>query len=381
MLQLKSLPPLTKNTGSTPPVIQPKLKIGQPGDRYEQEADAVANRVMQMPDGDAIHMQPLEEEEETMQMQPIEEEEEELMMSRKAGYQSEVLSDIEPGINALKGRGHPLSSSDRSYYEPKFGYDFSNVNIHTNDAASETAEQLGARAYTLGNNIVFGKGQYNSSSHEGKKLMAHELTHVVQQGQASRSEDNSVQADVVDAIVGRFRDIVLDPTSLIDPVEQIFDNVVATNRAMASRISIPQTWLQALISYAASNPMDGVVLLAALPQFPTFYRGGWIMDLQPNAGAMTLDHSIFTPTGSTISLTTYIHELVHVFQYSLVGVSAFLSSYFGMSAATIAYRWMRGQPTNPMRSSPHENQAYDLAARFRTWYTTTNGTDPSTITV
>ena len=81
---------------------------------------------------------------------------------------------------------------------------------------------------------------------------------------------------------------------------------------------------------------------------------------------MTLNQSIFVRGG--LSLSTFVHELVHVRQYGYLGKTGFLVSYFGTSASTIAYRWVRRLPLNPMKSSPHEKQAYDLETRFRSWY-------------
>ena len=394
------------------PVVQTTLKVGKPGDKYEREADAVADRVMRMDEKESLQMQPLDQEEEELQMkirmQP-EEEEEEIQMQiqrqpattgeqilKNAGENAQI-TPVEKNIGALRGNGPRLSPETRMFFEPRFNYRFDKVKVHTNALAADTATMLGARAFTVGNDIVFGHNQYNPHSMSGKKLLAHELTHVVQQGAARPAEHTSnqrisqktgrltqanlIQTSPLDALAGTFRDFVTNPATAVSPVESVFSSVVSSNRALASRITIPASWMQALVNYASANLMDGVVLLSALSRSPAFFRGGWIMGLQPNAAAMTLNHSIFIPSGSTISLTTYIHELVHVAQYGVLGVTGFLASYFGMSAVTVLYRWLNGLPTNAMRSSPHENQAYDLAARFRSWYRSTNGTDPSTLRV
>ena len=98
-----------------------------------------------------------------------------------------------------------------------------------------------------------------------------------------------------------------------------------------------------------------------------------------NAAAMTLDTSIFV-TGQ-LSLKTYTHELVHVTQYGSMTSAAFLASYFGLCAITIARYLINREPLNMMRSSPHEEQAYQLARRFQNWHSTTTGDDPIKIKV
>jgi hypothetical protein len=85
-------------------------------------------------------------------------------------------------VNSLKGNGRPLSKEERSYFEPRFGYDFSRVRLHMDGRAAEAARAMKARAFTTGREIVFGAGQYAPGTEAGRRLMAHELTHVVQQG-------------------------------------------------------------------------------------------------------------------------------------------------------------------------------------------------------
>jgi len=146
----------------------------------------------------------------------------------------------------------------------------------------------------------------------------------------------------------------------------LFKTVVASNIAFASPIAIPQVYKDRLLAYANYNKLDGAALLAGFVRRPRYFRGGWIMKLQGGAGAMTLDTAVFV-TGQ-LPITTYIHEMVHVGQYRILGITGFLSSYFGISGLTILQRWIRRQPTDPMRSSPHEEQAYRIEARFCEWH-------------
>ena len=173
--------------------LQAKLRIGQPGDVYEQEADRVADAVMRMPEPEMQRQVDEEEEEEILQTKPlvdqitplvqrqVEEEEEMLQAKSREDATSEVSYGLESQINAIKGGGRPLAESVRAYFEPRFGTDFSQVKVHTGAQAAESAEEVNAKAYTLGQDVVFGTGQYAPKTSEGRRLMAHELTHVVQQ--------------------------------------------------------------------------------------------------------------------------------------------------------------------------------------------------------
>ncbi len=190
--------------------LQAKLEIGQPGDKYEQEADRIANQVMRMPD-DAIqptpladHISPLvqrqidgeEDEEEPIQaklesplQRQAEGEEEETIQAKGDSPSTSIATPMrQTNINTLIGGGHPLPDSVRKFFEPRFGYDFSGVRIHTGNRASEVARSINAQAFTKGTDIVFGSGQYKPGSCSGDRLLAHELTHVVQQGNPAQSQ-------------------------------------------------------------------------------------------------------------------------------------------------------------------------------------------------
>ena len=181
-----------------PKTIQTKLIVNQPNDRYEQEADRVADAVMRMPKPQMQRqVESEEEEEETLQTKPLaeeitplvqrqvepeeEEEEEEFQAKATSGHLSEVNSNLESHILSLKGGGWSLSENDRAFFEPRFGYDFSHVRVHADTRAAESARAVNARAFTVGQDVVFGAGQYSPDITEGKRLLAHELTHVVQQ--------------------------------------------------------------------------------------------------------------------------------------------------------------------------------------------------------
>lgn len=187
-------------------VIQPKLRIGAPNDRYEQEADRVADRVMRMPEPSVQRQAECSgptcnEEEEQIQTKSIgdqitpliqrqEEPEEEEESEEEEPVQAKALPNKSPPvtthlhhqIQSMKGGGQSLSQSNREFFEPRFGRDFGSVRVHTGAKAAETAKSINARAFTIGKDIVFGGGQFSPATTTGRRLLAHELSHVIQQG-------------------------------------------------------------------------------------------------------------------------------------------------------------------------------------------------------
>lgn len=168
------------------PIIQPKLIINNPNDVYEQEADAAADKIMSMK---AASVQPAALTQLQRKCAHCEEEEKKAQRKEINGKETAADSSLENYIGGLKSSGQSLPGEVRSFYEPRFNYDFSNVKIHTDSVAAKSAQSINALAYTSGNNIVFNTGQYAPGTDGGKRLLSHELTHVVQQNthQLSRS--------------------------------------------------------------------------------------------------------------------------------------------------------------------------------------------------
>jgi hypothetical protein len=161
--------------------VQAKLKVGAVNDPLEHEADRVADQVMRMP---APEVAP------TSAPPRISRKcdacEEEKLQMKEAGPQSAVGEAPGSVHEALSSPGQPLDAATRAYFEPRFGQDFSNVRVHTGGTAEQSARGLNAQGYTVGHNIVFGAGRFAPGTHEGQQLLAHELTHVVQQTAAYR---------------------------------------------------------------------------------------------------------------------------------------------------------------------------------------------------
>jgi hypothetical protein len=146
--------------------VQAKLTISSAGDPFEQEADQVSQSVMRMADPGVQRKHAPRHIIQTKQV---------------PGRAAAVSPEVESRIQSL-GSGQPLPQADRAFFEPRFGYDFSAVRVHTGAVADHLNRTLNARAFTTGAAIVFRQGEYAPDSHSGRELMAHELTHVLQQG-------------------------------------------------------------------------------------------------------------------------------------------------------------------------------------------------------
>jgi hypothetical protein len=180
-----------------PAQVQTKLKIGQPGDKYEQEADPVADQIMRMPER-PYDSEPLSNSNypSTIFLRrcsschtPIPEEE---MRQERTIPGCSIANAPHLGrrINALRRSGQPLPISVRRFFEPRFGWDFSGVRVHAGPEGESLSREIQAKAFTMGNEVVFGAGAYAFDTHEGKRLLAHELAHVVQESLGPA--DNSI---------------------------------------------------------------------------------------------------------------------------------------------------------------------------------------------
>jgi hypothetical protein len=176
--------------------FQPKLSINQPNDVYEQEADAMADNVMRMTDTSVNKRTFFAPSISSIQRKCAHCKEEEKKMQRKEMNNGETVDEAstENYISSLNSKGRSLSTEERKFFEPRMGYDFSGVKVHTDTAAARSAQSMNALAYTSGNNIVFNEGQYSSATDNGKKLLGHELTHVVQQ--KGSNERSTIQRSI-----------------------------------------------------------------------------------------------------------------------------------------------------------------------------------------
>ena len=208
------------------PSLQPKLAIGSPNDRFEQEADQVADQILRTSDADvgtravdgspaapAVQRRcaPCEQEIEDaeaenrpfepanlcpkcrsddlpdIQRQTEEEEEEEVVRAKPDGGQTLAAShELATRIQNIRRAGRPLPGAERAFFEPRLGADLSTVRLHTDAASGRLAADLGARAFTVGQDIFFGREGYAGGSPSARRLLAHELVHTRQQGASRR---------------------------------------------------------------------------------------------------------------------------------------------------------------------------------------------------
>ncbi|CAM1345294.1 eCIS core domain-containing protein [Tenacibaculum amylolyticum] len=195
--------------------VQTKLKMGKAGDKYEVEADKMADKVIhkkgenntvqkkegeeevqqkplasevtpfvqRMEGGDEESVQQKTEDElvQKMEEETVQEKEEEEVQTKthNSSTKNQGLS-LEPKLRRGNG-GQQMETGIRSEMETGFGADFKHIKIHNDSEAAKMSSSIGAQAFTHGNDIYFNKGKYNPNSREGKHLLAHELTHTIQQ--------------------------------------------------------------------------------------------------------------------------------------------------------------------------------------------------------
>jgi hypothetical protein len=187
--------------------VQDKLRISQPGDRYEQQADRVTKQMMRKPEPQTPQRKEPTSE---LSLTPF--------TSARSGLRSKCACGGTPGpdgecadcrrkrlqsqcglvdrppspaaspivYNVLRSTGSPLDAATRAYFEPRFGYNFSQVRIHTDASAAKSAQSVNALAYTAGRDVVLGLGRYAPNTQAGRFLLAHELAHVLQQSATMR---------------------------------------------------------------------------------------------------------------------------------------------------------------------------------------------------
>ena len=150
------------------------LRVNEPEDVYEQEADRVAEHVMRMPEP---RLAPDRE-----QSPP------DVLVQKRTPHDLSGLVEVPPIVRAvLSSAGQPLDAASRQFFEPRFGHDFGKVRVHADGEAQQSAKSIHARAFAAGQDIVLGAGQYFPGTSSGRSLLAHELAHVVQQQGASTS--------------------------------------------------------------------------------------------------------------------------------------------------------------------------------------------------
>ena len=229
--------------------MQTKLAINEPGDSYEQKADLISEQVMRTPEP---------------QLQRTKRD--------QAGDTAQIAA---PPIvhEVLRSPGQPLDPATRAFIEPHFGYDFSRVRVHSDAAAQRSAHDVNAMAYTVGHHIVFGAHMLQPATQEGRRLIAHELAHVLQQSASDGGTGAPARALIQRAIP--------DPT----------------NRRHLTADEVRE----AKLVFGTALKTDDIVISEGGPMTV----GGY---------ARTVPDRIYFPSGS-FNLPFLIHELTHVWQY------------------------------------------------------------------
>ncbi|MCK4623495.1 MAG: DUF4157 domain-containing protein [Desulfuromonadales bacterium] len=217
------------------PSLQTKLKVGEFGDEYEQEADRIADQVMRMPDAEITSA--------TVQRKYTdgddEDGEEEILQAKlHSSDVPELESTFHHKLSALTGQGSPLSSQMRAFFEPRIGHDFSGVRIHQGARAAQLARTAHARAFTHEQDVVFAPGEYAPQTQAGKHLLAHELTHVVQQGHAPSLVEGQTAGTSQTAIqrrIGDGHDLTADRFAGNRLLEAVYDNERLIRRGSRGR--------------------------------------------------------------------------------------------------------------------------------------------------
>jgi outer membrane protein OmpA-like peptidoglycan-associated protein len=168
--------------------IQAKLRVSEPADSFEREADEAADRIMRAPEiAEPLRLLGSTDLRGRVARRQCAECEEDEKVHRMPSKGREEASDgLAPdALDAIRGRGQPLPEPTRTFFESRFGHDFGSVRVHADSNADRLASSVHARAFTHRNNIVFRAGEYSPNTFVGRHLLAHELTHTIQQG-ASR---------------------------------------------------------------------------------------------------------------------------------------------------------------------------------------------------
>lgn len=321
--------------------VQPSLRVSSPKDSAEKEAEATAKKItgMAVPEssisyrrnGDHPVFRQVKPEEKEKKLQRSFEspylmrfaasgifaqkrEERPPRIQRKAEGQPNVASNVSAEIQNSLAAGAPLPLGVRRFMEPRFRADFSKVKVHTGDKAAKLNRQLSAQAFAVGNDLFFGKDKFQPETRDGKELIAHELTHTIQQGATvQRSEEVSVtqpapvqvqRLGVSDAL-----DYFADKANLI-PGFRMFTIILGVNPINMSSVSrSPANILRAMIEFIPG----GALITQALDNYGIFDKIGSWVEQQVKALGMV---------GSAIkqAVMDFIHSLSWTDIFDLGGV-------------------------------------------------------------
>jgi len=292
-------------------IVQPKLSIGSTNNAFEQEADAIADKVISISDAMASttpHTRPLVqrkcaqcEQEEKLQKKPLASAVTPLIQQQSHGTEAGAASQaLSQQISSSKGGGTGMDNNTRAFMESRFGADFSTVKIHTDNQAVQMSRALNAHAFTVGSDIYFNEGQYKPAHTSGKHLLAHELTHVLQQSGyrhvQRQTEDECPSGNISDSNVQAYIDEALN-NSLDGQgnynLQEAFDYLLARRQLQENCCNLDMAAAEHYM-YARLKVMT-TYNIAVMTAMILAYSGTKVMGLVPRAGECPL-----TPVSSSM---------------------------------------------------------------------------------
>lgn len=278
---MRSFEQQQKSNNASSLTIHPQLEVGGKDDPQEKEANAMADKVMRMSDGDTVRpkmgdeeegkVRKMGDEEEGKVMKMGDDEEKKVMkmgdeedgkvmkMDAGGGGGMAAPANVASGIQSTKGGGQNLPQNVQQDLGGKMGADFSDVKVHTDDHANEMSESISAKAFTHGKDIYFRQGNYSPESGDGKKLLAHELTHTMQSGGAIRRAGNKGDwKGATDAYVkwDRAYDRLIDGVSTVSHANMVkFLTATSDNPSIA----LSKNYLRDISAKIYSKILGGVI--------------------------------------------------------------------------------------------------------------------------
>ena len=274
------------------PGVQRKLVVGSANDPAERAADRTADAVMAMagPGPRAAAQSGATDSADTIRRkcQGCGESEDEMVRRKPASSAATAAPAAAPPAELGLGAGSPLPAAERAFFEPRFGRDLSSVRIHTDAAAGQSARSLDARAYAVGSDIVFGRGEYRPGSASGKHLIAHELAHVEQGGNMIRRRPAPRLLPARPPLEAKDLAHARSPSSSSRPSDVCTDQGGDTNWGACSRMKERNLDFQAKMNRLE----EPTIILAEGGSPPTFVESG---SQTTSLGANGSVSSIYTP--------------------------------------------------------------------------------------
>jgi Domain of unknown function (DUF4157) len=370
--------------GSSSASLQPKLAIGPVDDPLEQEADRVADQVMRAPAPEpAISGTPPQLSRKCAECEAADEGQ---MLQKKAATTSEPAAGGMPSAvyRTLRSPGQPLDASARGYFETRFGHDFSRVRIHSDSLAYQAAAAVNANAYTVGSDLVFAAGRYAPDTRQGKQLLAHELTHVVQQSGGSAQGLTSSGASVArlpisPSVIALHRDQKTpDPRALDRPGAQWPFGPITKHKSVTHDFSTYIGWVKEV--ERAYGPDKQAVLQRLRRLYYSSYSG--------NTGGAAFDKVIADQAGAggppldarAIPATTldglYETNVLRLWTGALVDVSHVLAG-LDLKTAGITYKASVAEALDVVSFMGVVTWTGDLASWFLNWIAGLGSAAPS----